>query len=221
RITVYDGIRFSYSNNKISVNQFTAHKKYPIKDYTASILIANGKVKEIKSTYETQVTEEDSLQLVSKSTNYEYVGDTIFISSYYRFSATNRLFKAVQRKCILDSQKRLAEMITLNEGIASGAKSYSRSFDYRNNINCTANLNLIAYTIGVKDIDEFFFFLLNVGKVFNTTILPNAIVYNINKGEEMYNVAANYYFQEDNLTQVELLKDNKQLILRHEFNYLP
>lgn len=221
RISSYGHMIFSYGNNRINIKRLIEDETYSYKAYSTSMVLTKGKVKEMLSSYEMAIDADGNTQAIDKRTNYEYVADTIFINSYYRMASTGRLLKAVRRKCLLDSEKRVQEILTFNDGMNDTIVSCHNFYDYQDNIQYKANLNLSAYSLGMIEPDEFFFFLLNTGEVVNPTKLPNDITYNINKGEKLYQMAENYHFQEDVPTRLELLKNEQQLIRRLKFEYFP
>ncbi|MGL5938601.1 MAG: hypothetical protein ACRCZY_11445 [Phocaeicola sp.] len=221
RIVRYGNMEFSYKGNKINFQKLDSNLSYIFKDYSASAVVLKGRIKEITSNYKMQMDDSSDFQGINKRTTYDYDGDTLLITSHYRSSSTGRLLKAVQRKCILDNEKRVVEMDSSTDGMNDTLSLCSNFFDYQDNIQYDASLNLSAYSLGVKEPDEFFFFLFNLGEVVNPTALPNDITYNINNGSSLYQVVAHYQFQGDTPSRVELLRNEQQLLLRFDFQYLP
>lgn len=221
RIASYGHMVFSYGNNQINIKRLIEDNLYIFTSYSATMILSKGRVKEVLSTYVMRADMVEDEPVIKKQTHFDYVADTIFIDSYYRANMTNKLLKAVRRKCLLDSEKRVLEILTLSDGMNDSIFSCHNFYDYQDNIQYKSNLNLSAYLLGMKEPDEFFYFLLNVGEVVNATKLPNDITYNINKGEVLYQVAGNYHFQEDVPIRLELLKNEEQLLRRFNFEYLP
>ncbi|MGL4520625.1 MAG: hypothetical protein ACRCUJ_13410 [Phocaeicola sp.] len=221
RMSRYGAMNFTYGNNQININRTVDSENHSYRNYSITLMLSKGRVKESFSSYTMQVDDENTMQVVDKQTNYDCVADTLFISSTYRLTSTNRLVKAVRRKCVLDSQQRIVEMISSSDGMNDTIVSCHTFYGYQDNIQYKANLNLSAYSMGVKEPDEFFFFLLNIGDVVNSTNLPNDLSYNVNRGEKLYRVAENYHFAEDNIIRLELLKNEQQLLARYAFEYLP
>ena len=92
-------------------------------------------------------------------------------------------------------------------------------YNYDNNINYQANLNLQAYVIDYDGVDSFFYFLLNLGQLRNRTALPNDIGYCMNHGLSTYNVHANYRLDDENPVRIEVLYNYTKLLSRIDLSY--
>ena len=106
-------------------------------------------------------------------------------------------------------------------GVGGDVSSCHTYYNYDNNINYQANLNLQAYVIDYDGVDSFFYFLLNLGQLRNRTALPNDIGYCMNHGLSTYNVHANYRLDDENPVRIEVLYNYTKLLSRIDLSYNP
>ncbi|MGL4852131.1 MAG: hypothetical protein ACRC3Z_05740 [Phocaeicola sp.] len=217
RIVKYGKMEFVYGNNQISFKFSESEQAENFKDFSASCIVLKGKIVEILATFQTILDETPCT--INKHTYYDYKADTILVSSDYRMIATGKLVKAVRRKCILDDQKRVVKMDASREGMNDSIWSCTRLFHYENNLQHNANLNLTAYSLALSEPDDFMFFLLNLGKVINSTQIPNTVDYEINEGSDNFAISGRYGFQEENPTRIELFKNDQRLLRRLVLEY--
>ncbi len=116
---------------------------------------------------------------------------------------------------------RLKEYMTVFTEANDSVSSCHTYYNYDNNINYQANLNLQAYVIDYDGVDSFFYFLLNLGQLRNRTALPNDIGYCMNHGLSTYNVHANYRLDDENPVRIEVLYNYTKLLSRIDLSYNP
>lgn len=181
--------------------------------------MGKGKARESKATM--LKVKDGTYREVEKHTVYEYTGDTINILSDYWEVADRRFLKNVRGKYIFDKEGRLKEVVTVHTEANDSISSCHTYYNYDDNINYQANLNLVAYVVDQDGIDNFFYFLLNLGQFKNRTALPNDIGYCMNHGLSTYNIHANYQLDDDNLIRIEALYNYTKLLSRINLFYLP
>lgn len=187
-----------------------------------SVTFKMGKGKARESSAHGMWKIKDSIYLeVEKQTCYEYIGDTINILSDYWKVPDRSLLRNVHGKYIFDKEGRLKEVITTSTEANDSVSSCHTYYNYDNNLNYQANLNLQAYVIDRDGMDTFFYFLLNLGQFKNRTALPNDIGYCLNHGLSTYNIHANYRLDNDNLVRIEALYNYTKLLSRIDLFYLP
>ena len=189
KIIKYGDTPVRYEGDQITIGQMdclnTGNKLCNV-----TFQIGKGKARESRARCMLKVGEE--VYEADKQTVYDYKGDTIFINSDYRATSDYRFLKKVQGKYVFDQLGRLKEVMTVFTEANDSVSSCHTYYNYDNNINYQANLNLQAYVIDYDGVDSFFYFLLNLGQLRNRTALPNDIGYCMNHGLSTYNVHANY-----------------------------
>ena len=83
----------------------------------------------------------------------------------------------MQGKYVFDQLGRLKEVMTVFTEANDSVSSCHTYYNYDNNINYQANLNLQAYVIDYDGVDSFFYFLLNLGQLRNRTALPLSLIH--------------------------------------------
>ena len=137
------------------------------------------------------------------------------------YTSDYRFLKKVQGKYVFDQLGRLKEVMTVFTEANDSVSSCHTYYNYDNNINYQANLNLQAYVIDYDGVDSFFYFLLNLGQLRNRTALPNDIGYCMNHGLSTYNVHANYRLDDENPVRIEVLYNYTKLLSRIDLSYNP
>ena len=125
------------------------------------------------------------------------------------------------KQTVYDQLGRLKEVMTVFTEANDSVSSCHTYYNYDNNINYQANLNLQAYVIDYDGVDSFFYFLLNLGQLRNRTALPNDIGYCMNHGLSTYNVHANYRLDDENPVRIEVLYNYTKLLSRIDLSYNP
>lgn len=156
-----------------------------------------------------------------KQTTYEYRGDTINILSDYRSVSDRHLLRNVRARYTFDNEGKLKEVVTVYTEANDSVSRCHTYYNYDNNINYEANLNLQAYVIDRDGLDGFFYFLLNLGQFKNRTSLPNDIGYCLDHGTSTYNVHANYRLDDENPVRIEVLYNYTKLLSRIDLTYTP
>lgn len=180
-----------------------------------------GKGKAQESRARCMLKLKDEVYEADKQTTYDYKGDTIIIISDYRATSDHRFLRNVQGKYVFDQLGRLKEVMTVFTEANDSVSSCHTYYNYDNNINYQANLNLQAYVIDRDGLDNFFYFLLNLGQLRNRTALPNDIGYCMNHGLSTYNVHANYRLEDENPVRIEVLYNYTKLLSRIDLSYHP
>lgn len=186
-----------------------------------SVTFKMGKGKAQESKARCMLKVKDSIYEADKLTTYEYRGDTIFIQSDYRAVSDHRFLRNVQGKYAFDKQGKLKDVMTIYTEADDSTSSCHTYYNYDDNINYEANLNMQAYVIDRDGLDGFFYFLLNLGQIRNRTALPNDIGYCLDHGISTYNVHANYRLDDENPVRIEVLYNYTKLLSRIDFSYAP
>ena len=179
--------------------------------------MGKGKARESRARCVLKVKEE--VYEAEKQTLYDYKGDTIFINSDYRTISDHRFLRNVQGKYVFDQLGRLKEVMTVFTEANDSVSSCHSYYNYDNNINYQANLNLQAYVIDRDGVDSFFYFLLNLGRLANRTALPNDIGYCMDYGLSTYNVHVNYRLDDKKPVRIEVLHNYTKLLSRIDLFY--
>ena len=218
KIIKYGDTPVRYEGDQITIGQMdclnTGNKLCNV-----TFQIGKGKARESRARCMLKVGEE--VYEADKQTVYDYKGDTIFINSDYRATSDYRFLKKVQGKYVFDQLGRLKEVMTVFTEANDSVSSCHTYYNYDNNINYQANLNLQAYVIDYDGVDSFFYFLLNLGQLRNRTALPNDIGYCMNHGLSTYNVHANYRLDDENPVRIEVLYNYTKLLSRIDLSYNP
>ena len=218
KIIKYGDTPVRYEGDQITIGQMdclnTGNKLFNV-----TFQIGKGKARESRARCMLKVGEE--VYEADKQTVYDYKGDTIFINSDYRATSDYRFLKKVQGKYVFDQLGRLKEVMTVFTEANDSVSSCHTYYNYDNNINYQANLNLQAYVIDYDGVDSFFYFLLNLGQLRNKTALPNDIGYCMNHGLSTYNVHANYRLDDENPVRIEVLYNYTKLLSRIDLSYNP
>ena len=172
-------------------------------------------------------SESYSLQLVDsvptricKRTDYEWIGDTLKMSSAYQSVKGKNLLRKVIARYVYDTDNRLIEVLTSSLNDCDEELSACHSyFNYENNIHYMANLNLQAYFADREDWDTFFFFLLDMSGRVKSTALPNRIRHCVNHGKATYIAESLYRLDGEYPVLMEVISDKIQLKARYEFEY--
>lgn len=155
----------------------------------------------------------------TKMTTYDYGADTLRILSEYFALSDNRFLRRVCAKYVFDADRKLKEVITSYKEHNDSLSSCHSYYNYDNNIGYEANLNLQAYVIERDGLDNFFYFLLNLGDFRNKSVLPNDIGYCLNHGMETYNIHANYRLDDEYPIRIEMLYNYTKLLSRIDLSY--
>lgn len=163
----------------------------------------------------------DKTYEVEKRTTYTYKGDTIIILSDYHDTSDRRFLRNVKGKYIFDKDGKLKEVISVYTESNDNVSNCHTYYNYDNNINYEANLNLLAYIVDRDGLDGFIYFLLNLGQFKNRTALPNDVGYCLDHGVSTYNIHANYRLDDENPVRIEVLYNYTKLLSRIDLSYAP
>ena len=181
--------------------------------------MGKGKAQESKARCMLRVKED--VYEAEKRTTYDCRGDTICIQSDYRATSDRRFLRNVVGKYVFDREGKLKEVMTTYTEANDSLSFCHTYYNYDDNINYEANLNLQAYVVDRDGLDGFFYFLLNLGQIRNRTALPNDIGHCLNHGESTYNVHANYQLNNENPVRIEILYNYTKLLSRIDLSYAP
>lgn len=184
-----------------------------------SVTFRMGKGKAQESVTYCRLAVKDSVYETEKQTFYEYEEDTLHVVSNYRKVFDLSFLRNAKGKYIFDKHGRLKEVTTLYTEADDSVSACHIYYNYDNNISCRANLNLQAYLFERDESDDFFYFLLNLGKFKNKSALPNDIGYCLNKGADTYNIHAGYQLDNENPVKIEVLYDYTKLLSRIDLFY--
>lgn len=189
-------------------------------DMFYSVTFKMGKGKAQESLARCLLAWKDSLYTVEKKSAYTYRGDTIVVRTDYRTIPERAFLQGVQKKYVFDRDGRLMEAWTSASEARDMVATYCASYRYDKNIVCEANLNLQAYVVADDGLDNFFYFLLNLGQVRNQASLPNEVSYSFRQGAERYKRHAHYRMDNEHPIRIEVLQDDTRLLSRYDFSYV-
>lgn len=218
KIIKYGETPITYEGDKVIVGQMdclnTGNKLCSV-----VFKMVKGKAKESQARCLFKVG--DKKYEANKVTTYEYGADTLCIQSEYRALTDNHLLRHVSGKYVFGKDGKLREVISAYKEANDSVSSCHSYYNYDNNINYEANLNLQAYVVEREGLDNFFYFLLGLGDFRDVKSLPNDIGYCLNHGEETYNIHANYRLENEAPVRIEVLYNYTKLLSRIDLNYRP
>lgn len=218
KIIKYGEAPVKYDGDQIAIGQLdcvgTGNK-------LCSVTFKMGKGRARESRTHCMLKVKNDIFEADKQTKYEYRGDTINIFSDYRNISDRRFLRNVRGRYIFDKEGKLKEVVTVFTEANDSVFSCHTYYNYDNNISYEANLNLQAYVIDCDGLDGFFYFLLNLGQLKNSTSLPNDIGYCLDHGVSTYNVHANYRLDDENPVRIEVLYNYTKLLSRIDLTYAP
>lgn len=215
-VVKYGDIPVVYDGDQVVIGDANALEA---KDKFYSVTFKMGKGKAQESLARCLLAWQDSLYAVEKRNTYAYKGDTIWIRTDYRTIPERTLLQQLHKKYVFDTDGRLLGLWATRTEAQDTLSAYRASFLYDKHIVCESNLNLQAYVMEQEGLDDFFYFLLNLGLTKNNLALPNEVAYVVAQEGRTYEMHAHYRMDNEHPIRIEVLHADARLRSRFDFSY--